>query len=278
MKTIEERSSYGAVINQRIFPWIRFFSFQSVFASGRRQSFKPVKTLSVVIPCLNESGNIKSAFQSIRHEKGLAEIIIADGGSADDTEKLATELGVILVKSEKGRGIQVNAAVPECTGDAVLVLHADCRIIPGAIEQIIKVLNNNPHCPGGSLGMRFNANNLRYRILSILNNSRSLFGGISFGDQGQFVRREALNLIGGFPEQMLMEDVELSIRMKKTGRVAFIPGGIVASIRRWQEKGFGRNFIHVTTLFLSYLVKRRFLSGDPLKKNYYRRYYEKKNY
>jgi hypothetical protein len=71
-----------------------------------------------------------------------------------------------------------------------------------------------------------------------------------------------------------MEDIEFSMRLSKNGKVAFIPDGITASVRRWQEKGFLKNFVRVSLLFMRYLFKRRFSTGDPLKMDFYKRYYE----
>ena len=241
------------------------------------KTFRPVQTLSVVIPCLNESKNISAALESVRDEKRPIQVIIADGGSRDSTIEKVSRFGAIIVESGKGRGIQINAGLHECTGDAVLILHADCRIIPGTIDRIFHALNSDFTCLGGSLGMTYATGSFKYRLLSMINNARSLYGGVSFGDQGQFFRSEALDIIGGFPQQMLMEDIEFSLRLKNKGKVAYIPGGIVASVRRWEEKGFMKNFAHVIVLFLMYLVRRRFFSPDTLKNDFYYSYYKKDN-
>lgn len=235
--------------------------------------FKPVRTLSVVIPCLNESDFIPAALNSLKDEKGVLEIIIADGGSTDDTREAGSRFGAEIVESQKGRGIQINSGIGKCTGDVVMILHADCQVLPGTIGRIIRVLNDNPDCIGGALGLSYGTKCLKYRLLSRINNARALYAKISFGDQGQFFRRDALDILGGFPRQMLMEDVELSIRMNNKGKVAFIPDGIAASVRRWQGKGFLKNFAHVSVLLMSYMIKRRFSNADPLKKDFYNRYY-----
>jgi rSAM/selenodomain-associated transferase 2 len=236
--------------------------------------FKPVKTLSVVIPCLNESRNISTAYNSIRDEKDLSEIIIVDGGSTDDTREIGARLGARIIEAQKGRGLQINAGIRECAGDAILVLHADCQIVPGTIERIFHLLNKNSDYVGGALGIIYSPNSLKFRLLSMISNARALYVKIAFGDQGQFFRREAINILGGFPRQMLMEDVEFSIHLKKIGKVAFVPKGIIASTRRMQEKGIIKNFIQVSALFVTYLIKRRHFTEDPLRVNFYNRYYK----
>jgi GT2 family glycosyltransferase len=97
--------------------------------------------------------------------------------------------------------------------------------------------------------------------------------GIAFGDQAQFVRAEALRRIGGVPALMLMEDVELSLRLKTAGLLVYLGQGVRASGRRWQQGSFRKNFWMVVGLFFRYLLKRR-LSLNPDESRYYRKYYE----
>ena len=79
--------------------------------------------------------------------------------------------------------------------------------------------------------------------------------------------------MGGYPDQMLMEDVELSMRMKENGLTLFVPNGVAVSERRWIKMGFCKNFIRVVTLCLTYLVQRRLEMGDSARKDFYSRYY-----
>ena len=121
--------------------------------------------------------------------------------------------------------------------------------------------------------MEYDANTSGTRFLVWLNNIRARYMGISFGDQCQFFRRKALDSIGGFPAQMLMEDIELSLRLKAAGTVCFLPRGVAVSRRRWQEKGFVKNFVRVISLTLGYLILRRFKAGEAVAADFYTRYY-----
>jgi hypothetical protein len=121
--------------------------------------------------------------------------------------------------------------------------------------------------------MRYLHRSLPGRFIEWLNNTRARFTGIAFGDQAQFFRREVLPEIGGFPDQMLMEDVELSMRLKTSGPVCFLSQGVAVSNRRWEKKGFGANFMRVVWLCLSYLVQRRLGLGDIKRQDFYERYY-----
>jgi hypothetical protein len=106
-----------------------------------------------------------------------------------------------------------------------------------------------------------------------LNNLRTRLCGIAFGDQGQFVRSEAIPLMGGFPTQMLMEDVELSMRLKEVGRVGFLGKGIVVSDRRWERQPFAANICLVLGLLCRYLFRRRLWRNRNDALEYYKSYY-----
>jgi hypothetical protein len=142
----------------------------------------------------------------------------------------------------------------------------------GAAERIIRALSAAPDAAGGCFGMAFEGGGIATRWIAWLNNFRAMVTGIAFGDQAQFVRAEALRRIGGVPALMLMEDVELSLRLKRIGRVVYLKRGVTVSGRRWQRGSSGRNFLMVVGLFFRYLLKRR-LGLNPDERGYYRKYY-----
>jgi len=236
-------------------------------------TFPTVHTFSVVIPTLNESRHIAVAVESLRNQPPVSEIIVVDGGSSDDTRDIAGRLGVNVIDARRGRGHQIKVGVDRSQGDIILILHADCGIRDGTLSRIRETLNGNLESVGGSVGMNYHSETWKHRILALLNNGRARLTGISFGDQAQFFRRSALESMGGYPDQMIMEDVELSMRMKKKGITLFIPDGVVVSERRWAKKGFYSNITRVVTLCLNYLVQRRLEIGDASRSDFYTRYY-----
>ena len=111
----------------------------------------------------------------------------------------------------------------------------------------------------------------RFRLIALLNNFRARFTGIAFGDQAQFFRRAALPQ--GFPEYRLMEDIELSMRLKEHGTLLFIPGGVRSSSRRWNSTGYFTNFISVIWLTGAFLFLRAFGLVHNQAEWFYQRYY-----
>jgi rSAM/selenodomain-associated transferase 2 len=234
-----------------------------------------VKNFSVVIPALNECSDIAGALDSITHQEVPLETIVVDGGSTDGTVDIAKDMGARVINGPRGRGVQIHKGIVRCRGDVILILHADCRIRPGVFQRVREQLNRNIHTPGGALGMEYDTVTRKTRFLSWLNNCRAKYIGIAFGDQCQFFRRGSIGAFGGYPAQMLMEDIELSMRLKAAGTVCFIPRGVVVSQRRWEEEGFIRNFVRVVVLSMSYLILRRFRRSEAIAQGFYTRYYGK---
>jgi glycosyltransferase involved in cell wall biosynthesis len=214
--------------------------------------------------------------ESLKNRTALNEIIVADGGSIDGTPSLAAKLGARVVESPKGRGLQIRKGVESASGDVIVILHADCTVKRGVFKKILKKLESDRYSVGGAIGMQFEKNNPKTMVIAFLNNLRTFLTGISFGDQAQFFRTEALAAAGGFPPMMLMEDVELSLRLKEVGRLVFLRKGIVASGRRWLGNCFTGNLMTVFHLFPRYLIERRFCRSNMLKRNFYDIYYSEK--
>jgi hypothetical protein len=237
-------------------------------------AFGTPSSIAVIIPALNEGGTLAGCIDSIRGQAAVSEIIVTDGGSDDDTRLLAARKGARVIQAPRGRGGQIAAGIDASDADVFLVLHSDCRLLAGATERIIRHLTARPDIPGGALGMQFDSMTYQMKIISNLNNIRAKYSGIAFGDQGQFVRREALSAVGGFPALALMEDVELSMRLKSLGLTIFLPEGITVSGRRWTRSGVGVNAGVVLRLFFRYLFERRWRAGSVDSGYYFRAYYK----
>ena len=269
--------------------WLKCIEFVPFFAlliygsfrdglMERDHSFDRPGSVSVVVPALNEIENIGACVDSIeKSDPGravLREIVVSDGGSSDGTMEEANRLGTVAVRSEKGRGVQVKKALEHVSGDVVVVLHADCRLKPGSLGAVVDALAKRPGSPGGAFSMSFEVRTRASRTIAFLNNFRARFFGIAFGDQAQFFRMDALSKAGGYPAFKLMEDVELSFRLKTIGSPVFIPSGVRVSNRRWNRDGITGNAVLIVTLFFRYVLARRFFGIEPgADEEYYRRYY-----
>lgn len=259
--------------------WLKPFIYAPLLVLGfttwgreifRKDRHGPVSGLSVVVPALNEAGQIGRCLAALK-QPGVGEVIVADGGSSDATRELAQAAGATVVESRPGRGGQIAAGVERSSGQVVWVVHADAVVPRSGARDILRALNANPWAAGGAMAMGFTDQTPRLSGLAWLNNLRARLAGLSFGDQAQFFRRYAVR---NFPDMALMEDVELSLRLKEAGGSLFLRPlpRVRVQARRWAKPGFGANVWLVVALLARYLAERRLeMTVDP--GAYYRAYY-----
>jgi GT2 family glycosyltransferase len=122
---------------------------------------------------------------------------------------------------------------------------------------------------GGRFDVRFSSPRWPFRMIAALMNRRSRLTGIATGDQAIFVRRAVFEALGGYPDIPLMEDVELSARLRRRGRIACLRARVTTSSRKWERDGIARTIALMWTLRLLYVagvppaVLHRWYYGGP---------------
>ncbi len=223
--------------------------------------------LSIIVPVLNEADGIVDFLEKLRAilDDGC-ELLLVDGGSVDRTPELIRAGGFTLLTSARGRARQLVAGAAAARGDVLWLLHSDSKIPGKAIQLIRQAWGAGMHW--GRFDVRLSGTGAAFRMIETSMNLRSRLTGICTGDQGIFLSRSAHDRIGGIPCQDLMEDIELSRRLKRLGRPACIRVPLETSSRRWQEHGV------VRTMVLMWWLRLRYYFGtDPivLERRYYRR-------
>ncbi len=193
--------------------------------------------VSVIIPTWNEEACLAQTLRALRADPP-DEVIVADGGSTDDTRAAAAEADLFL-EAPRGRAAQMNAGAARARGDVLLFLHADCTLDPGALADAQRRLRP-PGVAAGCFTMTVQAQGLLYRSIDACATARVRLTGLVYGDQGLFLRRADFERLGGFPPLRLMEDVFLSRALRRRGRVVVSPKRIYVSPRRWQRAGLVR--------------------------------------
>jgi rSAM/selenodomain-associated transferase 2 len=211
--------------------------------------------VSIIVPVLNEAGVIRSLIGMVG-KLGAHELIVVDGGSTDGSAEIAAESGVILLRSEPGRGPQMNAGAAVASGDVLLFLHADVELRAGALEAIAHALQD-PGKNGGIFDVYFSGEDWIARSFNWIYHWRR-YVGIFYGDAGIFVRREVFQQMGGFKAYPIMEDYELGRRLfGRGGRMAMLLEPIFVSDRRWRKAGLSR------TVFVWVVIQTAFSLGYP---------------
>ena len=211
----------------------------------------PVR-LSVIVPALNETSSMAAALQALAPlvARG-AQVVVADGGSLDDTVALAQAGGAQVINAPRGRALQMNAGAQQASGDRLLFLHADTRLPPGADRLIAQALATGPQV-WGRFDVRIEGKPRMLRVIAAFMNRRSRWTGIATGDQSLFMTRAAFDTVGGFPAQPLMEDIEMSARLLKLSRPACLRAQVVTSGRRWETRGVWTTLLLMWRLRLAY--------------------------
>ncbi len=219
--------------------------------------------ISVIIPALDEAENILSCLHSVKGQQGEFEVIVVDGGSMDGTVETVRP-STRVIRSEKGRAVQMNSGVRHCTGEVLLFLHADSQLPRDGLLLVERVLAD-PRIVGGTFRLRFESRGFFLRLITFF--TRFKFRYFHYGDQGIFVRRSIFEELKGFEEIPIMEDVDFLRRLRRTGELALLKEPVTTSARRFLEHGILRQQLLNTILVISYILGAK---PESLKKWYAR--------
>lgn len=194
-----------------------------------------VSKISLIMPVFNEAKSLRRTLNSLRLSS-TEELIVVDGGSTDNTVSIAREFTDKVYVTETGRARVMNYGASQAKGEIFLFLHADCTLPERAFSIIRETLGN--HCIiAGSFDLSISHTGFRYRVIEVGANLRSRVTSIPYGDQGIFLEKEVFHRIGGFSDIPLMEDIDISRRLKKIGKIAFVRPPVQTSARRWINEG-----------------------------------------
>jgi len=215
--------------------------------------------LAIIIPVLNESAALPAALAVLQplRERGTR-VIVVDGGSHDDSVACAVPLADRVIAAARGRALQMNAGARDpaaADADVLLFLHADTRLPPDADRLLLRALANS-RSTWGRFDVRIAGRHPMLRVVGAAMNLRSRLTGIATGDQAIFVRRKVFEALGGFPDQPLMEDIELSARLRCRWRPACLRARVHTSGRRWEPRGVWR------TIVLMWRLRWRYWRGE----------------
>lgn len=206
--------------------------------------------LSIVMPVRNEAAGIVQALLPLQELRGALELIVVDGQSQDATRLLAQPLADQLLESSPGRARQMNTGAAAAQGDWLLFLHADTRLPDGFISLLQEAQDSG--ADWGRFDVQLEPSSALLRLVARMINLRSRLTGVCTGDQALFLRRRLFEQLGGYAEIPLMEDVELSKRLRRVNRSYCIATPLSTSSRRWQQHGTLRTILLMWRLRLLY--------------------------
>ncbi|MFT6030664.1 MAG: rSAM/selenodomain-associated transferase 2 [Oleiphilaceae bacterium] len=215
--------------------------------------------ISIIVPLLNEAAQLPDLLAHLLEcKRAGCEIILVDGGSSDQSPEQAEALGFTVLRSEKGRAIQMNAGAKSAKGDVLVFLHADTRL-PENADQIIKHVLEDDDSHWGRFNVNITGQAFMFKVIAWFMNNRSRLSSIVTGDQTIFIRKTLFEQIGGFPVQALMEDIEFSKRLKIISKPVSLTDKVITSGRRWEQKGIW------LTIYLMWSIRFAYWRGASAK-------------
>jgi rSAM/selenodomain-associated transferase 2 len=209
--------------------------------------------LSILVPTLNERGSLPFLLADLATLRTSCEVIVADGGSSDDTATVAARLGARVVFSERGRGCQLAAAAASAEGFVLCALHADVRLPPRTVAAI-DAYAAQPPATAMAFSLGIGADGASFAIISALANLRSRLLHLPYGDQGLLMTRGMYDRCGGYPPVPIMEDVMLVRALARSVGIVVSPERVVASPRRWTRDGPWRRSMRNLAILSAYAV------------------------
>ena len=222
--------------------------------------------LSIVIPVLNDTaaltGLLKelcSQINGLKAATGAIEIVVVDAGDASETAEWLAQFEaatghIRYLNSPPGRAKQLNAGIECASGSLLWLLHADSGLPPGLIQELLRIAVNG-EVQWGRFDVCLDDARWPFRVIEFFMNMRSRWTGICTGDQGIFLRGDLFQRVGGMPDQALMEDIELSKRLKPFAKPYASHWRLRTSARRWQSNGILATIFLMWTLRLLYFFK-----------------------
>ncbi len=226
----------------------------------------PVR-VSVIVPAWNDRINLTNLLPSLVRLEELHEVIVVDAAGDSHTEGIVRHANAIYLRAPApNRGAQMNLGAASATGDALVFHHADTILTQAHVAAITTALRD-AHVVGGAFYRKFDGRHPRLLWLETFARYLTRRGGTFFGDQSVFVRREVFAALGGFAPIPLMEDMEFSRRLRRSGAVAVLDPPLESSSRRHLRRGAWRTSLQ-NGLFI--LLYRCGCSPHRLHRWYYR--------
>lgn len=208
--------------------------------------------ISIIVPVLNEESTISKLLEQLNRLRGDKEIIVVDGGSSDRTVEIAGKMAMVI-ESERGRANQMNAGASVAKGDILWFVHSDSIVDDNSISAI-EVAISEGYIGGGFSIYFHDYTDAVIRFITWTSNWRAKHSGMYYGDQSLFLRRDVFESIGGYPKLALMEDFEISLRLRKAGKMKLLPERIGSSARRFKSGGSLRTLLFMHKIKILYVL------------------------
>ena len=196
--------------------------------------------LSIIIPARNEGATLPTLLRSLARQNRISdcEVLVVDGASTDNTIAVAESFPYArAIRSTQGLAVQMNCGAKAARAKALWFLHADTTLPDhSCVDALLSALAQpGVHC--GAFQFHLRGTDAWFRFVNKMVNFRAKAFQRPFGDQGIFVDARAFREVGGYRDLEVCEDVDLVLRLRRTGRFVLLPQTVETSARTWQAHG-----------------------------------------
>ncbi|WP_375435234.1 TIGR04283 family arsenosugar biosynthesis glycosyltransferase [uncultured Hymenobacter sp.] len=212
-----------------------------MYPASTQAASTTLASISVVIPTYKEAdciGELVHYLQAATNSDNALEIIVADADSPDNTAAVARQAGArVVLCPRKGRAAQLNFGARHATGDILYFLHADTYPPVNFSQEISVAVAQGSGA--GCYRLAFDHPSWFLKVNAWF--TRFPFELFRFGDQSLFARRDVFTQVGGYREDMVvLEDQEITRRLRRIAPFQILRGPIVTSARKYRENGVWR--------------------------------------
>ena len=205
--------------------------------------------ISVIVPVWRESEAVVAMLRAVARWPEVREVIVACAEETAEFRIAVEAAGALCVSAGRpNRGRQMNLGARHGGGEWLLFQHADTELTRAHVRALAALRG----AVGGAFHRKFDARHPHCRWIEPVERWRNRHFGALFGDQSIFVRRAHFQRLGGFADIPLMEDMEFSRRLRRSGPIALLDPPIATSMRKHKAQGGWRTTLTNATLILFY--------------------------
>lgn len=210
--------------------------------------------LSVIIPTFNEAETLPKLIPYLQQHGGesVAEILVVDACSTDDTLAVAASFGACPVKAPcKGRAPQMNHGAQQAKAEILYFVHADTIPPKTYAEDVLTALKQGYEM--GCYRYVFDIDHWALRFNAYMTRFDQIF--FRGGDQTFFIPKTLFEELGGYREDyLIMEEYEFLLRARKQHRFHIIPKDAVVSARKYDNNSYFRVNFANAVVFLMFML------------------------
>jgi rSAM/selenodomain-associated transferase 2 len=215
----------------------------------------PSRGIAVVIPVLGDAAALDALLAELRAQRP-DEVIVVSGRADADVAAVCDRHSCAYVEAPANRGAQLDAGARRARSPVLWFVHADAQPPDDALEVIAAAIEDGAE--SGCFRFAFQGPPTWYkRLLEHLVALRIACGGMAYGDQGIFARRDVYRAAGGFADWPLFEEVPLVRRLRARGTFRVLPRALGVATRRWERDGWLRRTLHNRWLALRFALGGR---------------------